>query len=69
LGTNQCTLFFVKERQERKQPIDENITDFYRNKKRMSVYGMYDSTISRTEGWNFGKLGQALERADKTYRY
>jgi uncharacterized alpha-E superfamily protein len=25
---------------------------------------MYDSTISRNEGWNFGKLGQVLERAD-----
>jgi uncharacterized alpha-E superfamily protein len=32
------------------------------------VYGMYDSTISRNEGWNFGKLGQVLERADKTSR-
>jgi uncharacterized alpha-E superfamily protein len=29
---------------------------------------MYDSTISRNEGWNFGKLGQVLERADKTSR-
>jgi uncharacterized alpha-E superfamily protein len=28
---------------------------------------MYDSTISRNEGWNFGKLGQVL-RADKTSR-
>jgi uncharacterized alpha-E superfamily protein len=27
---------------------------------------MYDSTISRNEGWNFGKMGQVLERADKT---
>jgi uncharacterized alpha-E superfamily protein len=25
-------------------------------------------TISRNEGWNFGKLGQVLERADKTSR-
>jgi uncharacterized alpha-E superfamily protein len=27
---------------------------------------MYDSTISRNEGWNFGN--QVLERADKTSR-
>jgi uncharacterized alpha-E superfamily protein len=26
---------------------------------------MYDATISRNEAWNFGKLGQVLERADK----
>jgi uncharacterized alpha-E superfamily protein len=32
------------------------------------VYGMYDATISRNEAWNFGKLGQVLERADKTSR-
>ncbi|MEP3390721.1 MAG: alpha-E domain-containing protein [Reichenbachiella sp.] len=30
--------------------------------------GIYDSTISRTEGWHFGKLGQLIERADKTSR-
>jgi uncharacterized alpha-E superfamily protein len=62
--------FFVKERQERKQQIDDNITDFFTEIKKgcQLVYGMYDSTISRTEGWNFGKLGQALERADKTSR-
>ena len=30
--------------------------------------GIYDSTISRTEGWHFAKLGQHLERADKTSR-
>jgi uncharacterized alpha-E superfamily protein len=33
----------------------------------VNFYG-YDSTISRNEGWNFGKLGQVLERADKTSR-
>jgi uncharacterized alpha-E superfamily protein len=31
---------------------------------------MYDATISRNEAWNFGKLGQVLERADdKTSRF
>jgi uncharacterized alpha-E superfamily protein len=40
----------------------------YRNKKWMSISLWYDSTISRNEGWNFGKLGQVLERADKTSR-
>jgi uncharacterized alpha-E superfamily protein len=32
------------------------------------LYGMFDSTISRTEGWHFGKIGQLIERADKTSR-
>ncbi|MEP1032538.1 alpha-E domain-containing protein [Ekhidna sp.] len=32
------------------------------------IAGIYDTTISRTEGWHFGKLGQFIERADKTSR-
>lgn len=32
------------------------------------LYGIFDSTISRTEGWHFGKIGQLIERADKTSR-
>jgi len=32
------------------------------------LYGIYDATISRNQGWNFRMLGQYLERADKTLR-
>lgn len=32
------------------------------------LYGIFDSTISRTDGWHFGRIGQLLERADKTSR-
>ena len=32
------------------------------------VYGILDATISRTDGWHFGKMGQMIERADKTSR-
>ena len=32
------------------------------------LYGILDSTISRSDGWHFGKIGQLLERADKTSR-
>jgi uncharacterized alpha-E superfamily protein len=47
----------------------KNIRTFFEIKNGCQlVYGMYDSTISRNEGWNFGKLGQVLERADKTSR-
>lgn len=30
--------------------------------------GIFDATISRNDGWHFGKTGQFLERADKTSR-
>jgi uncharacterized alpha-E superfamily protein len=32
------------------------------------LYGILDATISRNEGWHFGKIGQLLERADQTSR-
>lgn len=31
-------------------------------------WGIVDATISRTEGWHFGRIGKMLERADKTSR-
>ena len=31
-------------------------------------FGLMDTTMSREEGWHFGKMGQLLERADKTSR-
>ena len=30
--------------------------------------GITDATMSRTEGWHFGRLGRMMERADKTTR-
>lgn len=32
------------------------------------LYGIIDATISRNDGWHFGKIGQLIERADKTSR-
>jgi len=32
------------------------------------LYGIYAITITRTDGWHFGKIGQLIERADKTSR-
>lgn len=32
------------------------------------LYGIFDATISRNDGWHFGKMGQLIERADKTSR-
>jgi uncharacterized alpha-E superfamily protein len=35
----------------------------------LQFYGIVDSTITRNEGWHFGRLGRLLERADKTTRF
>ena len=32
------------------------------------LYGIFESTTSRSAGWHFGKIGQLIERADKTSR-
>ena len=62
--------FIVKNGLEKKRHNNAELRRFFteiRNGCQL-VYGMYDATISRTEGWDFGKLGQAIERADKTSR-
>lgn len=45
--------------------------DFYDEIKHdcQAFYGIIDSTITRNEGWHFGRLGRMLERADKTTRF
>ncbi|MFD2914195.1 alpha-E domain-containing protein [Psychroserpens luteus] len=62
--------YLVKDGVENKHHIDKNLRGFFTEIKNgcQLLYGMYDATISRNEGWNFGKLGQVLERADKTSR-
>ncbi|MGJ8738227.1 alpha-E domain-containing protein [Zobellia laminariae] len=62
--------FLVKEALEQKRLDDKELRGFLTEIKNgcQLVYGMYDSTISRNEGWDFGKLGQVIERADKTSR-
>lgn len=32
------------------------------------LWGIFDATISRNDGWHFGRIGKLLERADKTSR-
>ncbi len=62
--------YLVKDGAEQKRHKDKNLRGFFTEIKNgcQLLYGMYDATISRNEGWNFGKLGQFLERADKTSR-
>ena len=60
----------VKHGVEKKRYKDQDLRPFFTEIKNgcQLLYGMYDATISRNEGWNYGKLGQAIERADKTSR-
>ena len=62
--------FLVKGGREKKHYNDKELRVFWTEIKNgcQLLYGMFDATISRTEGWHFGKIGQMLERADKTSR-
>jgi len=55
----------VKKRWQRKDP-----RAFFEEIKKgcQLLYGIFDATISRTDGWHFGKIGQLIERADKASR-
>jgi len=48
----------------------EDPRDFFLEVKKgcQLLYGMFDATISRTEGWHFGNIGRLIERSDKTSR-
>lgn len=62
--------YLLKNALEKKRYKDNDLRPFFteiRNGCQL-VYGIYDATISRNQGWNFAKLGQAIERADKTSR-
>ncbi len=62
--------YLVKNGEDKERLSTNDLRGFYTEIKNgcQLVYGMYDATISRAEGWHFGKLGQAIERADKTSR-
>jgi len=62
--------FMVKEGLEKKRWLRENPSQFFTEVKEgcQLLYGIFEATISRNDGWHFGKIGQLLERADKTSR-
>ena len=62
--------FLVKDGLEKKRYKSKNLRSFFTEIKNggQLLYGMFDTTLSRTDGWHFGKLGQVIERADKTSR-
>lgn len=62
--------YFVKDGQEKKRWQKKDPRDFFTDVKKgcQLLYGIFDATISRRDGWHFGKIGQLIERADKTSR-
>lgn len=65
------SLFYhVKEAKSKKLWLRKDPRAFFEDVKKSCqlLYGILDSTISKTEGWHFAKIGQLIERADKTSR-
>ncbi len=62
--------YSVKNGFEKKLWKKKNTRDFFSEIKTgcQLLYGIFDSTISRNDGWHFGKIGRLIERADKTSR-
>ena len=62
--------YYVKEAKEKKRWKKIDPRNYFVEIKKgcQLLYGIFDSTISKTEGWHFGKIGQLIERADKTSR-
>jgi uncharacterized alpha-E superfamily protein len=60
----------VKEASEAKEYDLNRMATFFSEIKMGSqlFFGIVDSTITRGEGWHFGRVGRFLERADKTSR-
>ncbi len=62
--------YFVKNGLQKKVWQKKDPRAFFEEIKKGSqlFWGIIDATISRTEGWHFGRIGKLLERADKTSR-
>ena len=62
--------YLVKEGLEKNRWKSKDPRNFFTEVKKgcQLLYGIFDATISRTDGWHFGKIGQLIERADKTSR-
>jgi len=62
--------YFVKEGLQKKIWKKKDPRHFFMEVKKgcQLLYGIFEATISRSEGWHFGKIGQLIERADKTSR-
>ena len=62
--------YYVREARERERWRETDPRDYFVDVRRdcQRLWGLYDSTISQSEGWHFSRIGRLLERADKTTR-
>jgi len=62
--------YYVKEGTEKKKWESKDPRKYFHDLKKgcQLFYGILDSTITKSEGWHFGEIGQLMERADKTSR-
>lgn len=62
--------YLAKDGVEKKRWQNKDPRNFFMEVKKgcQLLYGIFDATISRNDGWHFGKIGQLIERADKTSR-
>lgn len=62
--------YLVNEETEKKRWQKKDPRGFFIDVKKgcQLLYGIFDATISRTDGWHFGNIGRLIERADKTSR-
>jgi uncharacterized alpha-E superfamily protein len=62
--------YFVVEEQKKKSWKKQDPRDYFATVKEgcERLNGIFDATISRNEAYHFGKIGQYIERSDKTSR-
>jgi uncharacterized alpha-E superfamily protein len=66
----QVNSFYFMVKEAAASQIEPDLPGFFAAVKMAShqFAGVMDGTMSRSEGWHFGKIGRSLERADKTAR-
>lgn len=62
--------YYVKEGLNKKMWLKKDPRNFFSEVKKgcLLLWGIFDATISRNDGWHFGRIGKLIERADKTSR-
>ena len=62
--------YFVREAAEAETWKQADPRPFFEHVKRscQRTWGLYESTVSKYDGWHFSRLGRLVERADKTSR-
>ncbi len=62
--------YFVKDARDEERWLQNDPRDYFVAIKEgcQLLWGLFESTISQSEGWHFSRIGRLMERADKTSR-